>query len=431
MDTEWFVARRERFMQQIGPNAVAIVPAAPESAFAVAHAEFRQTADFYYLTGCLEPDWVLVLRPSDDKARSTLFIRPRDPRLETYDGARLDPDAARAQYQVDHCVLLPELDTRLRYLISETVDLHYNLGVSPELDRRLLTLLAEMRRHERYGVGPPLRVVDLRASLHELRLRKLPEEIERHRRAAEISAQAHLAALRAMRPGMHEFELQAILESVFREHGARPAYESIVASGANATILHYRKNASPIGKNALVLIDAGCDYQHYNADITRTYPAGGKFDPTQKRAYAGVLAVQESAIAMIKPGVTLEDLNQHCIRGLTGLMVELGLLKGPAADRIADGTYRRFFLHHPCHYLGLDVHDVGAYRVEKQFRPLEPGMIITVEPGLYVAPGSTEVPAHFAGLGIRIEDDVLVTNQGHDVLSRAAPKAVDDLERPC
>jgi Xaa-Pro aminopeptidase len=416
-------------MQRIGPRAAAIVCAAPESKNGGLHHRFRQAPDFYYLTGATEPDWVLVLRPGD-AVRSTLFIRARDPRLEIYDGPRPDTVAARTAFQVDACYFLSELDARLTELVANVDDLHYQVGVAPEFDERVLKLIASMRGRERYGFAPPLRLVDLRETVHDMRLRKEPEELARHRQASAITAEAHLAAQRAVRPGMFEYELEALVDWEFRRRGARgPGYQTTVASGDNATILHYKKNDAKIADGALVLLDAGCDFDHYNADVTRTFPANGRFSPEHKRAYERVLAVQVAAVAMVKAGVSVEDIHAFCVRGLTEAMIDLGILSGSVDERVRDSSFKKFYPHHTCHYLGMDVHDVGAYRSRGQYRPLEPGMIITVEPGLYVPASATEVPASLRGFGIRIEDDVLVTETGQEVLSAAVPKSVADLEK--
>jgi Xaa-Pro aminopeptidase len=274
-------------------------------------------------------------------------------------------------------------------------------------------------------------VVDPRVGLHELRLHKRPEELAALATAAEISCDAHLLAMRRGRPGVHEHELEALINHTFRSRGGHgPGYNTIVGAGANATVLHYIDNRSQIRDGDLVLIDAGCEYEHYTADITRTWPASGRFTAPQRRVYDAVLATQKSAIAMVRPGITLDDLHDHCIRHLTEAMLELGLFTGTVDERVSDQSFRKYYMHGTSHWLGLDVHDVGAYTQGGKARPLEPGMVITVEPGLYIAAGG-DAPAELRGIGVRIEDDVVVTADGHDVLTRACPKEVDEIERAC
>jgi Xaa-Pro aminopeptidase len=300
------------------------------------------------------------------------------------------------------------------------------------MDALVASTIARLRKTEKKGKRPPRAVIDPRAALHELRLHKRPEELAALRKAAAITCDAHIAAMELGRPGVFEHELEAQINFTFRKRGgAGPGYATIVGAGENATILHYIENRCAIADGDLVLVDAGCEYDHYTADITRTWPANGRFTPPQRRIYELVLETQKSAIAMVKPGATLEEIHDHCVRKLTEGMIDLGLLAGTADERIEDKTFRKFYMHGTSHWLGLDVHDVGAYTRDGKARPLEPGMVITVEPGLYIASDAPDVPAELRGIGVRIEDDVVVTATGHDVLTAACPKEIEALEATC
>jgi Xaa-Pro aminopeptidase len=300
------------------------------------------------------------------------------------------------------------------------------------MDLRIAAAIARLRKLEKKGHRPPRAIVDPRTTLHELRLHKRPEELRLLRKAAEISAAAHVAAMRAGRPGTFEYELEAIINFTFRSRGGTgPGYTTIVGTGENATILHYVDNNRAIAETDLVLVDAGCEYDHYTADVTRTFPASGAFTGAGRAVYELVLATQKSAVALVAPGVTLDQLHDHCVRALTDGMIRLGLLTGTVDDRIADQSYKRYFMHGTSHWLGMDVHDVGAYTTGGTARPLAPGMVITVEPGLYIAPDAVGVPDALRGIGVRIEDDVLVTDAGHDVLTSGCPKEIADIEAAC
>jgi Xaa-Pro aminopeptidase len=428
-----FAARRAAYMEALGPGAVAIVASLPERLRnGNNHYRFRQHSDLHYLTGFVEPDTVLVLRPGAAEERVVMFVRPRDPEMETWNGRRAGVEGARARHGADAAYPIEELGARLAGLICNATDLHYALGLDDEMDRRVTGAIASLRASERRGKRPPRAIVDPMAVLHELRLRKSPEEIKILRRAAAISAEAHRAAMALGRPGTFEYEVEAVIDYTFRKSGGNgPGYGTIVGAGENATILHYHDNDRAIADGDLVLVDAGCEYQYYTADITRTWPAGGRFSPAQRRVYEVVLGVQTSAIDEVRPGATIDEIHQHCVRGLTAGMIELGLLTGTVDELIASQAYKRFFMHGTSHWLGMDVHDVGAYMPDGKHRPLEPGMIITVEPGLYVAADAADVPDELRGVGVRIEDDVLVTVDGPDVLTAAAPKTIADVEAAC
>jgi Xaa-Pro aminopeptidase len=432
-DPAVFAARRQAYMRELPPGAVAVVASLPERLRnGDAMHVFRQHSDLYYLTGFAEPDATLVLRPGADSEQIVMFVRPRDPEQEVWDGRRAGLEGAKARYGADAAYPASERAERLWGLLANRDEVHVSLGLDDDLDLLITRAVARLRRTEKRGKRPPRAIVDPRAVLHELRLHKRPEELVALRRAAAISSDAHVAAMAAGRPGVGEHELEALIDYTFRRHGcAGPGYSSIVGAGANATILHYVDNDATIADGDLVLVDAGGEYDHYTADITRTFPASGRFSPSQRRLYEAVLAVQLSAIAMCRPGVTIDEIHDHCVRGLTTAMIDLGLLTGTVDERIADQAFKRFYMHGTSHWLGMDVHDVGAYTQGGKARPLAPGMVLTVEPGLYVAVDAADVPAELRGLGVRIEDDVLITEDGHEVLTAACPKHVADVEAAC
>ncbi len=437
-DPAVFAARREAFMQRLGPNAVAVVRSLPERLRnGDAFHPFRQHSDIVYLTGFAEPDTTLILRPGAETEKFVMFVRPRDPEMEVWDGKRAGLEGAKEIYGADAAYPAAELNTRLGDLIASHDELHYGLGFDERMDLLIAATISRLRKLERKGQRPPRAVIDPRIALHELRLHKRPEELAALRKATAITCDAHVAAMAAGKPGTFEHELEALVDYTFRKRGgAGPGYATIVGAGENATILHYIENRCAIADGDLVLVDAGCEYDHYTADITRTFPANGKFTGPQRDVYELVLATQKSAIDLVKPGATLDDIHDHCVRTLTDGMIRLGLLTGSVDERIEDKTYRRFYMHGTSHWLGLDVHDVGAYTRDGKARPLAPGMVITVEPGLYVAPlgghlDDHEMPAALRGIGVRIEDDVLVTEVGHDVLTAACPKEVAAVEAAC
>lgn len=428
-DPAVFAARRDAYMKAIGPTSVAVVRSLPERLRnGDAFFKFRQLSDVQYLTGFGEPDTTLILRPGAETDRVVMFVRPRDPEMETWEGKRAGVEGAKATFGADAAYPASELPGKLAELIANHEELHYALGLDDEMDKLVTQAIAKLRKLEKRGKRPPHAVVDPRDALHELRLHKRPEELAQLRKAVEISVEAHVAAMRTGRPGVFEYELEALIDYTFRRRGGQgPGYTSIVGAGENATILHYVENRCAIASGDLVLVDAGCEYDHYTADITRTWPATGTFTPVQKRVYDIVLRCQVEAIEMVAPGVTLDDIHNHCVRRLTEGMIALGLLGGSADDRIADLTYRKFYMHGTSHWLGMDVHDVGAYIRGGKARPLEAGMVLTVEPGLYIAPDA-DAPPELRGIGIRIEDDVLVTATGHEVLTAACPKKIEDIE---
>ncbi|HEY1557418.1 MAG TPA: aminopeptidase P N-terminal domain-containing protein [Kofleriaceae bacterium] len=432
-DPATFAARREAFSRALGPRAVAIVRSLPERLRnGDSYHRFRQHSDVYYLTGFVEPETTLVVRPGAETERVVMFVRPRDPEHEVWDGKRAGLEGAQHLYGADVAYPAAELEKRLPELLANADELHYALGLDAQMDGVVGRAIAALRRTERRGKRPPRAVVDPRVVLHELRLRKRPEELAALRAAAAITVEAHAAAMHAGRPGAGEHEVEAVVDYTFRRRGGGgPGYATIVGAGANATILHYTENRGAIRDGELVLVDAGCEFEHYTADVTRTWPANGRFSPAQRRVYEIVLDAQLGAIARARPGATVEQLHQHCVRRLTAGMIELGLLAGTVDERVADQAYRRFFMHGTSHWLGLDVHDAGAYQPDGKPRPLEPDMVITVEPGLYIAADADGVPDELRGIGVRIEDDLAITAGEPDVLTAACPKRIDDVEAAC
>jgi Xaa-Pro aminopeptidase len=430
VDPAVFAARRAAYMAAIGRDAIAIVRSQPERLRnGDAYHPFRQSSDVLYLTGFVEPECTLVLRPGAETDKVVMFVRPRDAELETWDGKRAGLEGAKEHYGADAAYGVTELDSKLVELAANVDEWHVGLGVDDELDALVARTIARLRRTEKKGQRPPRAIVDPRAALHELRLIKRPEELAALRKASAIASDAHIAAIRHGRPGVFEYELEAIINYQFRRRGgAGPGYATIVGAGENATILHYTENRCAIADGDLVLVDAGCEYGHYTSDITRTWPANGTFSPAQRQVYELVLATQLAAIAMARPGTTLDEIHQACVRSLTEGMVALGLLEGPAEDRVKDLAYRRFYMHGTSHWLGLDVHDAGAYTRDGKPRPLEPGMVITIEPGLYIAANAEGVPDALRGIGVRIEDDLVITDGAPEVLTAACPKSIGELE---
>ncbi|HXH01742.1 MAG TPA: Xaa-Pro aminopeptidase [Candidatus Competibacteraceae bacterium] len=429
LPAEEYAVRRRTLLERLGADAVALVPAAGETLRnRDTHHPFRQDSDFQYLTGFPEPDALAVLAPGAE-AEYELFVRERNPEMETWNGRRAGPEGAVARYGAGRAHTLAALDERLPELLANRKRIYYALGRNPEFDRRVLGWLERVRARSRQGVRAPVELCELGTLLHELRLFKRPAEVELLRRAATITAEGHCRAMQACRPGLYEYQLEAELLYTFTRSGAGWAYPSIVGGGDNATILHYVENNAPLRDGELVLIDAGCEVDGYCADITRTFPVNGRFSGEQRALYEVVLAAQHAALAEVRPGRPWQAFHDAAVKVLSEGLVELGILQGDPAERIADESYRRFYMHRTGHWLGLDVHDVGDYRdPDGQWRALQPGMVLTVEPGLYIASGNQGVDERWWGLGIRIEDDVLVTADGHEILTAGVPKAVDDIE---
>lgn len=434
-----FAARRARLLAQMQPGAVAILATAPEAPRnADSDYPYRHDSYFYYLTGFTEPDSVLVLVAAlaDKPAQAILFCRQKNVEREIWDGFRHGPDGAREAFGFDAAFPIEDLDGEMTRLLANAPAAYYALGHSAALDLQMKTWLQNVRRQARTGVTAPAVAHDLLAMLDEMRLFKDDSEQATMRRAGEISARAHLRAMRAARPGMFEYEIEAELLHEFRRSGAQyPAYTPIVAAGANACVLHYNSNSAQSRDGDLVLIDAGCEFDSYAADITRTFPVNGRFSAPQKLLYELVLAAQSAALAAVVPGRRYSDIHDSAVKVLAQGMLDAGLLDkavyGNAENAIAERAHLQFYMHGTGHWLGLDVHDTGAYRdvhaEGKPSRPLQAGMVLTVEPGIYVRPAAG-VPEQFWNIGIRIEDDVLVTPGGYEILSEGAPRTVADIE---
>jgi Xaa-Pro aminopeptidase len=434
-----YAARRARLAAQMQPGAVAVLPTAPEvMRNSDSDYPYRHDSYFYYLSGFSEPESVLVLvAPSGDApARSILFCREKNLEREIWDGYRYGPDAAREAFGVDEACPIAELDARMGKLLADVPALYYAVGANAALDAQVQGWIKAVRAQSRSGASAPASLHDLLPLLDEMRLLKDDEEQAIMLRAGLISGQAHARAMRAARPGMFEYELEAELLYEFRRQGAQaPAYTSIVASGPNACVLHYNANNRRTDDGDLVLIDAGCELDGYAADITRTFPVNGRFTQAQRTLYELVLAAQEAAFAAIAPGRPYSAIHEAALRVLMAGMLDLGLVDknkyASVDDAIADKAHVPFYMHGTGHWLGMDVHDVGAYRdlaaPGKPSRPLQPGMALTVEPGIYVRPAEG-VPEQFWHIGIRIEDDVVVTDEGYRILTGSAPKTVAEIE---
>jgi Xaa-Pro aminopeptidase len=425
---EIFAQRRKRFIEAIG-DALAILPSAPV-AVRSADVEFiyRQDNDFYYLTGFTEPESVAMFAPGENES-FLLFVRPRDRERETWTGRRAGVEGAMSDYGADKAYVIEEFPRIASRYLEKAERIYYPLGVNERMDTRILEMVkSASAMRPRVGSGPNA-LLNPREILHEARLHKHPEELETMRHAIAISAEAHAAAMRRARGGMMEWEIEALVDYNFRKRGAAgPSYPSIIASGPNASTLHYIHNDREMRAGELLLIDAGCEYDFYASDVTRTFPIGARFNPLQRDLYEIVLAAQLKAIEAIRPGVKFDEPHDAALRVLVEGMCRVGLLKAGADEVIKNGSYRRYFMHRTSHWLGMDVHDVGLYRVDGQSRTLEPGMVLTAEPGIYIARDDDEAPEEFRGIGIRIEDDVLVTSDGHEVMTSAIPKSVTEVE---
>ena len=424
-ESDLYARRRERFFDRV-KEGVAILFATPEQQLSWDGTyRYRPDPDLVYLTGFDEPEAVAVL---DAKMRAFfLFVRPKDRERETWEGRRAGVKGAVKVHGAHEAWEIGELEKRLPDLIRGTGTLHYALGVDPERDRLVGSILNRFRREARNPKRGPVVVNDVTDVLHEMRLRKGPEEIALMERAAAIAAAAHDDARRAARPGAWEYEVEAAILARFRREGASgPSFETIVGSGPNAATLHYVSNDRRIEEGDLVLVDAGCEYAGYASDITRTFPASGSFTNEQEAVYRVVLAANHAAIAKVRPGGRFQDVHEAALDVLVDGLLEIGLLDGKRKKVMEKESYTRFFMHRTSHWLGMDVHDRGRYHdAAGEWRLFEPGMVLTVEPGLYVRPDEKKVPSGFLGIGVRIEDDVLVTEDGHRVLTAAAPKSVE------
>ena len=425
-----YAHRRKRLMAEMAPESVAIIPAAREvTRSRDTEYPFRQNSDFFYLTGFEEPDAVLVLVPGRRQGQVIMFCRDRDPELELWNGYRQGPEGVVKNFGMNDAYPESDIDDIIPGLIEGRSTIYYSMGHDDQFDRRVLSWVNQIRAKVRNGAKPPGDISDLAFLLHEHRLIKSEAELKIMQKAADISADAHCRAMLESRAGRYEYHLESAICHTFSENGARyPAYNSIVGAGKNACVLHYTENNARMEDGDLVLIDAGCEYQGYAADITRTFPVNGKFSEPQRALYDLVLKSQLAAIAAVKPGKKWNTPHDVTVRVITKGLVELGLLKGDVKTLIAEEAYRDFYMHRAGHWLGLDVHDVGEYRIDGKWRPLEPGMVLTIEPGIYVAADNKKVAKKWRGIGVRIEDDVVVTESGCEVLTHGVPKTADAIE---
>ena len=424
-----FARRRRQLMRMADDDAILILPASPERVRSHdTHYPYRQDSDFWYLSGFPEPEAVLVLVPGRAHGEVLLFCRERDPEREAWDGPRAGPEGAVDHHGMDDAYPIADLDEILPGLLEGRSRVYYHFGRDTEFDLKLIGWVNRVRSQVRHGAQPPHEFLELGHLLHELRLFKSAAELKLMRRAAAIACEAQLAAMRATRPGGHEYEVEAALQYAWRRHNAVAAYEPIVGAGANGCVLHYRANSAALADGDLLLCDAGAEYAGYASDITRTWPVNGRYSKEQRALYDVVLRAQHAALAQARPGRPWISGHEAAVEVLTEGLLSLGLLKGSLKSALQSGAYRRFYMHKTGHWIGLDVHDVGEYKVAGDYRELEPGMVFTIEPGLYIPPGSKGVAAKWQGIGIRIEDDVAITKTGHEVLTDAVPKDADAVE---
>lgn len=425
-----YAKRRKELMRQIGPNGIAIIPSAGEILRnGDAHFAFRQQADFYYLTGFNEPEAVLVIAPKRKEGEYILFNRVRNRDLEIWDGPRAGQDGAVETFLADQSFPIYELPDLLPEMLKGRDTVYYPVGQNTLFEETLMQAVNTIRRKARGGIASPNTFVDIGSLVHEMRVIKSDAEVALMQKAIDISTKAHTRAMEVCQPGMFEYQLEAELMYEFIRHGARfAAYNSIVGAGRNACVLHYVNNNAKIADGDLVLIDAGCEYENYASDITRTFPANGKFTGEQKAIYELVLASQLAAIKAVKPGALWTSAQTTIIKVLTQGLVDLKILKGNVDDLIEKRAFAPFYMHNSGHWLGLDVHDAGSYAADGKWRKLEKGMVLTVEPGLYISADIPGVHERWHNIGVRIEDNILVTSAGRDVLSQAIPKSVTDIE---
>ena len=426
-NTAPFSRRRQSLLAQLG-QGVAVIPTAPEAIRnRDAHYPYRFDSYFYYLTGFAEPEAVLVLM-GGEQPKSILFCRDKDLEREIWDGFRHGPEGARETFGFDEAYSISRLDELVPQLLANRSRLYFSLGADVQWDARVTGWINQVRNQARAGVAAPNELVDIRGLLDEMRLFKTEDELATMRKAAEISAKAHRRAMRAAQPGVAEYEIEAELLHEFRRQGAQaPAYTSIVASGANACVLHYVANDARLRDGELLLIDAGCELDGYASDITRTFPVNGKFSGPQRDLYELVLAAQHAAVEAVRSGNHWNAPHEAALNVLARGFIDFGLCKGSVEGVLESGEYRRFYMHRTGHWLGLDVHDTGEYKRNGEWRPLEPGMVLTVEPGCYVRPAE-DVPEHYWNIGIRIEDDAVVTQGECEIITAGAPKSVADIE---
>ncbi len=428
MNSKEFARRRKNLMQMMGAGGIAILPAAPiRTRSRDVEYRYRQDSDFYYLTGFEEPDAVAVLAPGRDNGEYLLFCRERDPERERWDGSRLGPDGAIEHCGADDAFPIDDIDDILPGIIESCERVYYTMGLYAEFDARIAEWINSLRSGMNRGVHTPQEFVALDHLLHDMRLFKSRAEISAMRNSAKIAVNAHKRAMQLTCPGMFEYEIEAEFIHEFRKHDARYSYNPIVGSGANACTLHYVDNTARLEDGDLLLIDAGCELDYYASDITRTFPVSGRFTPEQRAVYEIVLDAQLAAIEMTRKGNHWNDPHDAAVKAITKGLKKIGLLEGSLPKLVKDGAYRDFYMHRTGHWIGMDVHDVGDYKVGDEWRLLEPGMVTTVEPGIYIG-SSRKIPKRWRNIGIRIEDDVAITNNGPDVLTKGLVKDPDEIE---
>ncbi|WP_423823611.1 Xaa-Pro aminopeptidase [Salinisphaera sp. SPP-AMP-43] len=420
--------RRAALADQIGAGGIAVVAATPErNRNNDVDYPYRSNSDFRYLTGFGEPQAIAVLAPGHERGEYILFCRERDPAAETWNGHRAGTDGAVTRFGADAAYPIDEFDQRIGELLSGRERLYMTQGIHPEFEQQLMSRLNDLRARGRHA-APPEHIVSINSVVHEMRLRKSEAELALMREAAKVSAAGHRAAMQAAAPGVYEYQLEATLHYVYGLNGMHWAYPTIVGAGANGCVLHYVENAAEIADGDLVLIDSGAEYRGYAGDITRTFPANGRFSEAQRRVYDIVLAANEAGIAACRAGNKANASHQAALHVLVDGLLELGFVSGDRESVIADESYKRFFMHGTSHWLGMDVHDVGVYKQAGEWRELEPGMVLTVEPGLYIPPGTEGVDKNYWGIGIRVEDDVVVTRGEPEIMTGDVPKAPAEIE---
>ncbi|MFK5915452.1 MAG: Xaa-Pro aminopeptidase [Woeseiaceae bacterium] len=430
MNNTEYKRRRKHLMQIMGEDAVAILPASlVRIRNRDAEFQYRQDSDFHYVTGFDEPEAVAILAPGREHGEYILFCRENDKKMETWNGLRAGQDGAIKKYAADDSFPIDDIDDILPGLLENKEKVYYTMGVHPDFDQRVIKWVNRLREKSRMGIHTPSEFVSLDHQLHDMRLYKSAAEVKVMRQAAEISAKAHVRAMQFCKPGVYEYQLEAELLHTFMHEGARfPAYSSIVGGGKNGCILHYVENSEVLKNGDLVLIDAGAEMECYAADISRTFPVNGKYSKEQRTLYDIVLAAQAAAIEQVKPGNHWNDPHEAAIKVITQGLIDVGILKGSLEKNIEDASYKDFYMHRTGHWLGMDVHDVGDYKVDGEWRVLEQGMVLTVEPGLYISADHETVAKKWHNIGIRIEDDVLVTKDGYDILSKDVLKDPDEIE---
>ncbi len=429
MNRNEFAKRRKTLMRMVGEDGIAILPSAPiKTRNRDVEYRFRQDSDFYYLSGFAEPDSVAVLAPGRDNGEYVVFCRDRDTKLELWHGSRAGPDGAVANFGADDAFPIDDIDDILPGILESRSRVFYTMGAYADFDQRITEWVKSLRSREASGVHAPHEFIALDHILHDMRLYKSRAEISAMRRAAKIAVSAHRRAISCVMPGMYEYEIEAEYMHEFRRHDATWSYTPIVGSGPNACTLHYVDNNAQLAEGDLLLIDAGCEYDYYASDITRTIPVNGRFSAEQRAVYEIVLEAQLAAIEKTRKGNHWNDPHDAAVRVIAKGLKKIGLLDGTLPRLIRDGAYREYFMHRTGHWLGMDVHDVGDYKVGDEWRFLEPGMVMTVEPGIYI-PASRKLPARWRNIGVRIEDDVAVTSKGPDVLSKGLAKEPDEVEK--